>query len=85
MVKTIKIKVYRTYKFNGQDPVIENFRTLMNKQKSNPTMISLRSDVSRTTIANWLDGSTKAPQFKTVQAATRALGFSYEPQKMKRK
>jgi hypothetical protein len=86
MVKTIKLHVYKTYKFSAsaQDPSIEKFKTLYTKQGSTRSGISNKSGISKTTIGNWLVGKTKRPQFATMQAAVRSLNHSFELQKMKK-
>lgn len=83
MVKIVTIKMYKTYKFKGQDPVLKDFRAFMTEEKFNPKKISTKSNVSKTTIANWLNGKTKRPQFTTLEAASRAMGYTYKRTKMK--
>ena len=67
---------YKTYNFiDGKDPVIDQLRTLFADSGEKYSQVSERSGVSATTFYNWFEGETKKPQFCTIMAASRALGY----------
>lgn len=75
------LKLYQSYMFRDKDPVIDIMRTAINGEKF--SAVSERSGVSATTLHNWFHGTTRRPQFATVQAVARVVGMSFELQKQK--
>lgn len=69
---------YKSYMFRDKDPVIDQVRTLVKDEGVNYTQVHARSGVSTTTLSNWFNGRTRRPQFATVQAVARGLGYSFE-------
>lgn len=66
---------YRTYKFKGQDPIIFQVRSIVTHSGEKYTAISKSSGVSAQTMGNWFNGKTRRPQFATLNAVARALGW----------
>lgn len=65
--------LYKTYNFVDKDPVIDRLRGYTKGIKY--SKISADSGVSVTTLRNWFEGQTKRPQYATVIAVMRALGY----------
>lgn len=65
---------YRSYNFKKHDPSIDAFRTLSQDAKMTPSEIQGAGGPTARTIANWLNGRVKKPQFATLMAAARACG-----------
>ena len=79
-----KLKLYKSYTFGGQDhdPVIDQMRTLMQDEGLNGNKIAELSGLSTTTISNWFNRKrtkshkpTMRPQFASVMAFTRSVGY----------
>lgn len=76
------LRLYKTYMFKDKDPIIDMVRTVIQDEarKSNQSEaamrkeISLNSNVSTGTLSNWFHGSTKRPQFATLNATLRSMG-----------
>src|SRR5262245_21894348 len=68
-------KLYKTYSFKDKDPIIDQLRTLIQDQEEQYSSVSLMSGVSTTTLYNWFHGETKRPQFASVMAVARSLGY----------
>jgi transcriptional regulator with XRE-family HTH domain len=67
------LKLYKSYNFVDKDPVIDWMRGIVKGMKYSEIMA--RSGVSSSTLHNWFEGNTKRPQYATVMAVTRALGY----------
>jgi transcriptional regulator with XRE-family HTH domain len=67
--------LYKSYNFVDKDPVIDRLRTMMAREGLKYSKISDLSGVSSTTMHNWFEGKTKRPQYATVMAFVRALGY----------
>lgn len=68
---------YRTYNFVDKDPVIDELRTIVKDDGSSYSEINEKSGVSYGTLRNWFHGETKRPQFATVSAVAKSLGYEY--------
>ena len=68
-----ELKLYKSYNFVDKDPVIDKMRGMLKGRKYSE--VAAQSGVSATTLYNWFEGGTKRPQYATVIAVTRALGF----------
>lgn len=75
------IKVYKTYRFTRQDPIVDDVRTTVEDEAiargiSTKAMANTACDlsgVSRSTKANWYSGKTHRPQASTLNAFLRAM------------
>jgi hypothetical protein len=72
-----KIMVYRNYEFIDKDPVIDQVKIMIEKERllKKPGIIHELSGVSRSTIHNWFYGTTRRPQYSTVMAIAASLGY----------
>src|SRR5512141_1391354 len=68
---------YRTYNFIDKDPVIDQMRTLLKDEglMKKLELVHELSGVSTSTLKNWFEGDTKAPQYRTIAAVITALGY----------
>jgi transcriptional regulator with XRE-family HTH domain len=68
-----------TYKFrkDEQGPVIDRWRTCMQDSGYTIARISKESGVSYGALANWENGTTKRPQYATICAAIRSMGYDF--------
>ena len=66
--------MYRTYRFRGQDPVVGQVKTMFLGADIKRVELHKISGVSASTIGNWFNGTTRRPQFATINAAGRAMG-----------
>lgn len=78
------LKIYRSYNFRDKDPVIDKVRTIVEDSGESYKTIHEESDVSVTTLWNWFEGATKRPQFATVNAVGRALGYELQFVKLRK-
>lgn len=74
------LKLYKTYMFRGQDPVIGELRDIFvdkygNQYKKELSGIDKAGGPSRTAMDNWFSGKTRRPQNASIEAAGRALGM----------
>lgn len=67
-------KLYKSYVFRDKDPIIDATRTIVQASKKSYAEIGEASGVSPTTLNNWFQGTTRRPQFCTINAVGRALG-----------
>lgn len=74
----MRLSLYHTYTFTGQDPAIRTIRSIKKQKHLSVKEIAEESGVSPNTIARWLSGSTNRPQFCTVQAVVRSMGYDYK-------
>jgi len=72
-----EVKIYRSYEFIDKDPVIDQVKTMIEKERllKKPGIIHEISGVSRATIHNWFYGETRRPQYATVMAIAHSLGY----------
>lgn len=71
------IKVYRSYQFIDKDPVIDQVKDMIEKERllKKPGIIHELSGVSKATLHNWFYGETRKPQYATVMAVATSLGY----------
>lgn len=69
------INMYKSYSFVDKDPIIDRLRTVLADEGETYAKINEMSGVSTSTLYNWFDGPTQRPQFATVMAVARALGY----------
>src|SRR5262245_6187408 len=74
--------IYKSYSFIDKDPVIDKLRTIVEDEGESYTAIHDMSGVSTTTLWNWFSGETKRPQYASVMAVARALGWDMQLVKM---
>jgi DNA-binding phage protein len=67
------LKLYKSYNFVDKDPVIDQMRGIVKGYKHSE--VADKSGVSESTIYNWFEGKTKRPQYATVMAVVRAMGY----------
>ena len=75
--------LYKSYSFVDKDPIIDRMRTIVGDEGESYAEIHLRSGVSTSTMYNWFEGDTKRPQFATIMAIARSLGYDMELKKKK--
>ena len=71
------LRLYKSYSFRDKDPVIDVMRTIVERSGSTYTDVHNSSGVSEATLRNWFHGTTRRPQFATVNAVARALGHEF--------
>jgi len=69
------VKIYKSYNFRNKDPVIDLLRTAIKDSGDSHAEVADASGVSAQTLYNWFSGTTKRPQFATVQAVARSIGY----------
>src|SRR5882724_10367371 len=71
-----EIKLYRTYE-HYRDPVIDEIIEAIGKEnlQKKPGIVADIATISPGTVAKWLDGTTRRPQYATVMAVMIALGY----------
>ncbi len=72
-----EIKVYRNYD-HYRDPVMDEVKDFAEKEHlaNKLGILSEISGLSRTTLDNWFNGTTKRPQYATVMAVMGSLGYA---------
>lgn len=76
---------YKSYSFKDKDPVIDEVRTIIEREKASYQEISEKSGVSAHTPYSWLEGATRRPQHATLMAVVRCLGYDYKLVKASRR
>lgn len=71
--------LYRTYLFLDKDPVIDQMRTALDTSQMSIPAIAEKSGLAESTLRNWFYGETLRPQFSSVQAFYRAIGWEMQP------
>ncbi len=77
------INVYKSYSFKDKDPIIDRLRTVVEDSGQSYEDIHDASGVTTSTLYNWFSGSTRRPQFATINAVARALGHHLVFQRIK--
>lgn len=79
------LHVYRTYNYIDKDPVIDEMRSLVQGEglMKKLDIVHQLSGVSTSTLVNWFDGETRAPQNRTISAVATALGYERKWEKTK--
>jgi len=72
-----KVKFYKSYNFRTKDPVIDQVRTIIQDEGVTYQQVHEKSGVTVTTLHNWFHGETRKPQFATIMAVARALGYDF--------
>lgn len=72
------LKLYKSYSFKDKDPIIDRLRTVIQDEAATYKEIHENSGVSATTLYNWFSGTTLRPQFASIMAVTRSLGYDLE-------
>jgi|SRR5215467_286603 len=67
------LQVYKSYNFIDKDPIIDELRNIVHGIRYSE--IHEMSGVSTAALHQWFHGKTKRPQFATVNAVARALGY----------
>jgi len=67
----------RTYRFGDdqKDPIIDRIHTCMQDTGYDVARAARESGVSYGTIHNWIDGPTRRPQYATICAVVRCMGY----------
>lgn len=78
------MKIYKSYRFIDKDPIIDRMRTIVQDSGETYTEISNLSGVSAHTLTNWFHGDTKRPQFASLMAVARVLGYELTVVKQKK-
>jgi transcriptional regulator with XRE-family HTH domain len=68
------LKPYKTYRFTGQDPIVEKVRSVFDDAGMKRSAVSRDSGVASSTMASWFKRRTKRPQFASINAVLGALG-----------
>jgi transcriptional regulator with XRE-family HTH domain len=55
--------------------VIDRMRTLLADENVSYEDVHVKSGVSKNTLYQWFDGKTRRPQYATVMAVARSLGY----------
>ena len=84
MAKNIKVTAkrsifYKTYSFVDKDPIIYRVKDLIAGSGKSFKEVAAASGVSETTIVNWFMGAVRKPQYATLEAVCRSLGYTLEP------
>jgi DNA-binding phage protein len=72
------LNLYKSYSFRDKDPIIDKIRTVIQDESASYKEIHEASGVATTTLYQWFDGETKRPQFATIMAVVRALGYDMQ-------
>lgn len=68
-------KPYRSYRFTGQDPIVAKIKHIVDESGETNVKLNKMSGVSTGTLGNWFGGKTRRPQFATLNAVARSLGY----------
>jgi transcriptional regulator with XRE-family HTH domain len=69
------ISQYLTYSFVDKDPIIDRMRSMLDDEHASYTDVHEKSGVSVNTMRQWFDGKTRRPQYATIVAVARSLGY----------
>jgi transcriptional regulator with XRE-family HTH domain len=69
------LKIYKSYSFRNKDPIIDKLRTIIKDEGFSFAKIERKSGVTANTLHNWFNGKTRRPQFATVNAVARCMGY----------
>jgi DNA-binding phage protein len=69
---------YKSYSFVDKDPIIDQCRTIVEDEGETYLKIHEMSGVSTSTLYNWFRGETKRPQFASIMAVVRSLGYDMQ-------
>jgi transcriptional regulator with XRE-family HTH domain len=71
-------KLYKSYSFRDKDPIIDQMRTAVQDVGLSYGQIEGESGVSSSTMYNWFHGDVRRPQFATIAAVARAIGYDIQ-------
>ena len=77
-----QIPFYKSYNFKDKDPCIDLLRGAVDQSGMSYLAIHEKSSVSVSTLRNWFEGETRRPQFATVNAVARSIGFEFTLMRM---
>jgi len=66
------------YPIKDKDPIIDRLKTMAADEGVSPYQAALLSGLSAATPKNWFDGPTRRPQFCSIIAFSRALGYEMD-------
>jgi hypothetical protein len=69
------MKFYKSYNFKDKDPVIDQLRTMIDDAQVSYGWIEENSGVKETTLFAWFFGLTRRPQYATVMAVVKCIGY----------
>ena len=69
------LKIYKSYSFRNKDPNNDKLRTIIKDEGFTYARIERKSGVTANTLHNWFNGKTRRPQFATVNAVARCMGY----------
>lgn len=74
----------RAYKFgdNEKDPIIDRVRTILDDEGVSIYDCHKQGGPSTSTLYNWFEGSTRRPQYATICATLRSVGYDFVLQKV---
>lgn len=74
------VTVYDSYRFlpEEKDPIIDAMRTIVEREGQSYQKIHEHGGPAVGTMSQWFTGSTRRPQFVTVAAFARALGYDVQ-------
>lgn len=75
---TPRVTVYTSYRFLDKDPIVDAMRTIIQDEGMKHTDIHANGGATAGTLNNWFYGSTRRPQFATIAATARALGYEVQ-------
>jgi hypothetical protein len=71
------LRLYKSYNFRDKDPMIDKVRTVVQDSELSYAKISDKSSVSTGTLYNWFSGTTRRPQFCSMNAVLRCIGHEF--------
>jgi DNA-binding phage protein len=77
------LRAYKSYNFVDKDPVIHKLEQAVKDSGMSYTAIEEASGVTTKTLYAWFYGKTRRPQYATLNAVARAIGFSLDLVKRK--
>lgn len=72
------LQIYRSYSFVDKDPIIDRVRTVLADEGVNYSDAHRMSGVSASTLSNWFKGPTRRPQYASVAAIVRSVGYDFQ-------
>lgn len=79
------LKLYKSYMFQDKDPIIDRMRTMLDDEGVKQNEACVLSGLSPSTLHNWFKGDTKRPQFATIMALARSVGYDLQLVKPERR
>jgi transcriptional regulator with XRE-family HTH domain len=69
------MKLYKSYKFKGYDPILDEVEKVLFLNGYTKKEISDASGVSTSTLYNWSKRTTRRPNATTLNATLHAMGY----------